>query len=258
MIDNIECIENLDTIFEDVKFTANSFVRLKVLTTLFEKPQNMKELTDASGLSYSSVSSTIHDLELKGWVYREQNKYFLNNSTQIRIGDILEVDDIFFILEEFFTILHGHVMDMMPSESILQFHLLKTANLIESSGVDAYKAYHFIENCLSDAEYVKCIMPIFYEPFFSILDDLIHSGNGVEIYVPQNLLNSFEQKSGIECLKPFDDLNSFLLIITDKVMILGFFMENGYFDQTRILTSNKRDSLIWANNLYEYLKINEF
>ena len=206
MIDNIECIENLDTIFEDVKFTVNSFVRLKVLTTLFEKPQNMKELTDASGLSYSSVSSTMHDLELKGWVYREQNKYFLNNSTKVRIGDILDVDMILFMLEEFFTILHGHVIDMVPCESILQFQLLKTATLMESSGVDAYRTYHFIQNCLSDAEEVKCIMPIFYEPFFSILDDLINSGNDVEIYVPQNLLNSFEQKSGIECLMPFDEL----------------------------------------------------
>ena len=80
----------------------------------------------------------------------------------------------------------------------------------------------------------------------------------VEIYVPENLLNSFERKSGIECLNPFDELDSFLLIITDKEMVLGFFMDNGYFDQTRILTSKNEDSLMWAKNLYENLKINEF
>jgi predicted transcriptional regulator len=87
---------------------------------------------------------------------------------------------------------------------------------------------------------------------------MISSKGDVEIYVPQNLLNSFERKSGIETLKPFDELNSFLLIITDNVMILGLFMDNGYFDQTRILTSSHEDPIVWANNLYENLKINEF
>ena len=29
MVDTSECIKNFDTIFEDVKFTTNSFVRLK-------------------------------------------------------------------------------------------------------------------------------------------------------------------------------------------------------------------------------------
>jgi predicted transcriptional regulator len=116
----------------------------------------------------------------------------------------------------------------------------------------------FIENCLYDAEFVKCVIPIFYEPYFDILSNIISVGNDVEIYVPEKLLNSFERKSGIECLKPFDESTSFLLIITDKVMILGFFMDNGYFDQTRILTSNNEDSLIWANNLFKSLNINEF
>ncbi len=258
MIDNKECIEHLNTIFEDVKFTANSFVRLKVLATLFEKPRNMKEMTDITGFSYSSVSSTMHDLEIKGWVFRQNNKYFLSNSTKVRIGNIFEMDKTLSLLDEFFNILHGHIIDMIPEESILEFHLLQTAALMESSGVDAYRAYHFIERCLTGAKSVKCIMPVFYEPIFDILNGLISEGNDVEIYVPQNLFNSFERKSGIECLKPFDDLDSFLLIITDKVMILGFFMDNGYFDQSRVLTSNKEDSLIWANNLYKNLKINEF
>ena len=258
MIDNIECIEHLDTIFEVVKFTANSFVRLKVLATLYERPRNMKEMTDVTGLSYSSVSSTMHDLEIKGWVYREHNKYFLTNSAGVRIGNVLEMDKTLLLLNEFFNILQGHIVDRVPYESILEFHVLQTATLMESSGVDAYRTFHFIENCLYDAEFVKCVIPIFYEPYFDILSNIISVGNDVEIYVPEKLLNSFERKSGIECLKPFDESTSFLLIITDKVMILGFFMDNGYFDQTRILTSNNEDSLIWANNLFKSLNINEF
>ncbi len=258
MVDTSECIKNFDTIFEDVKFTTNSFVRLKVLAVLFEKPRNMKEMTDATQFSYSAVSSTIHDLENKNWVYRDHNKYFLTNSTKIRIGNILELDNMFLLIDEFFNILHGHIVDMIPVDSILDFKMLQTADMMESSGVDAYRTYQYIQNCLEGAECVRCVMPIFYEPYFEVLSELISNQKDVEIYVPENLLNSFEIKSGIECLNPFDELDSFLLIITDKEMVLGFFMDNGYFDQTRILTSKNEDSLIWAKNLYKNLKINEF
>lgn len=258
MVDTSECIKNFDTIFEDVKFTTNSFVRLKVLAVLFEKPRNMKEMTDTTQFSYSAVSSTIHDLENKNWVYRDHNKYFLTNSTKIRIGNILELDSMFSLIDEFFNILHGHIVDMIPVDSILDFKMLQTAVMMESSGVDAYRTYQYIQNCLKDAECVRCVMPIFYEPYFEVLSELISDEKDVEIYVPENLLNSFEIKSGIECLNPFDELDSFLLIITDKEMVLGFFMDNGYFDQTRILTSKNEDSLIWAMNLYKNLKINEF
>ena len=79
MIKSEEYIENIDSIFEDVKFASNSFVRLKILATLFEKPQNMKELTENTNLSYSSVSSNMHEMELKHFVYRDHNKYFLIN-----------------------------------------------------------------------------------------------------------------------------------------------------------------------------------
>lgn len=249
-----ENMKYFDTIFEDVKFTANSFVRLKVLATLFKEPQNIKSISDSTGIGYSSISSTIHDLELKNWVYRENNRYYLTASTKIRIENVLELDQTMIIINEFFNILDCHLVDMIPNGSVLELYLLGKAYLMESHGVDAYKIYKFIENSLADAETVKCIMPIYYDPFFEALNELISNKKDVEIFVPQNLLEIFEEKSGIGTLKAYDETDSFLLIITDKVMILGLFMDNGFFDQNRVLTSKNKDSLNWAQNLFETFK----
>lgn len=254
MIKSEEYIENFDTVFEDVKFTTNSFVRLKVLATLFEKPQNIKSISDQTGIGYSSVSSTIHDLELKGWVYRENNKYYLTASTKVRIENVLVLDQTMMIVNDFFNILDSHLVDMIPNESVLELYLLGKAYLMESSGVDVYKIYKFIENSLLDAKKVKCILPFYYDPFFEVLNEQISKENDVEIFVPQNLLNTFEEKSGIESLKAFDETDSFLLIITDNVMILGLFRDNGFFDQNRILTSKNEDVLMWAKNLFKNFK----
>ena len=254
MFKNDEYLEDLDTIFEEVKFSANSFVRLKILATLFEKPQNMKEMTDHTGLSYSSVSSNIHDMELKNMAYRENNKYYLTSSAKVKIQNILELKRVICLLNEFFNILDGHIVDVIPNESVAELYLLGKANLMESSGVDAYRTYNFIEKCLRDAESVKCIMPFYQEQFFTVLCDLISKNRDVEILVPKRDLEVFEEKSGIEYLTPFNEMDSFLLIVTDSVMILGLFMENGFFDQNRLLTSKNEESLEWANRLFKNFK----
>lgn len=254
MFRNDEYIEDLDKIFEDVKFSSNSFIRLKILATLFEKPQNMKEITGNIGLSYSSVSSNIHDLELKNMVYRDCNKYFLTNSARVKIQNVLELRDIIYLLNEFFNILDGHIVDVIPNESVCELYLLGKASLMESSGVDAYRTYNFIENALSKAQLVKCILPFYYEPFFTVLNELISHNNDVEILVPERALDVFENKSSIKNLIPFDESDSFLLIVTEEVMILGFFMENGYFDQNRLLTSKNEESIEWAYRLFKNFK----
>ena len=254
MFKNDEYIENLDTVFEDVKFVANSFVRLKILASLFKTPQNMREMTQNTGLGYSSISSNMHDLELKNWVYREHNKYFLTNSTRIRIENVLELKRMISLLDEFFNILDGHIVDMIPNESVAELYLLGKANLMESSGVDAYRTYNYIESSLSQAEYVKCIIPFFYEPFFDVLAELISQKKDVEILVPGNLLDVFWKKTDIENFVPFKEYNSFLLIVTDDVMILGLFFENGKYDQNRLLTSKNEYCLGWANDLFENFK----
>lgn len=97
-------------------------------------------------------------------------------------------------------------------------------------------------------------MPFYQEQFFTVLCDLISKNRDVEILVPKRDLEVFEEKSGIEYLTPFNEMDSFLLIVTDSVMILGLFMENGFFDQNRLLTSKNEESLEWANRLFKNFK----
>ena len=254
MFENQESLKNFESIFEDVKFVSNSFVRLKILATLFIIPQNMKALTESTNLSYSSISSNMHELELKGFVYREQNKYFLSNSAKVRIEDMIEFKRIIDLLNDFFNILDSHVVDMIPNESVAELYLLGKANLIESSGIDAYKTYNFINKCLAMADDVKCVLPFYYKPFFDSLESLVSQNKEVELFVPEAILERFDESFKVKNISFFKEDNIFLLIVTNQVMILGLFMDNGYFDQNRLLASKNDDSIKWANNLFENFK----
>lgn len=233
---------------------TNSLSRLKVLATLYEGPKSMKELTVDTGLSYSSVSGSMHKLELDDYVYRQSSKYYLSNSMRLKIENILELNEIINTLNKFFNILDKHLVEMIPNESVAELYLLGKANLIESGDIDAYRTYNYIENALKEAEYVKCVLPFYYENFNRQLNKLVDNGKYVEAIVYEKIFHIFEDYSKIELLSSFKQNNNFLLILTDKIMILGLFKEDGNFDQNRLLISKNEDSIKWANNLFKNFK----
>lgn len=254
MVENKNYIKSYESISKDVKYVTNSLSRLKIIATLYESPKNMKDLTEDTGLSYSSVSSTMHKLELEDFVYRESSRYYLTNSMKLQIENILELNKTIDVLNKFFNILDKHLVGMIPNQSIAELYLIGQASLIESGDIDAYRTYNYIENALNEAEFVKCVLPFYYERFNDNLNNLVEDDKSVEALVSSNILNVFEDKSKIEDLSSFNQKNNFLLILTDKVMILGLFKEDGSFDQNRLLISKNSNSLKWADNLFENFK----
>ena len=247
-------VKHYDMVSDDVKFIAKSLIRLKILVTLYESPTDMKELTRITDLNYSSVSTALHNMELKGMIYRKSNRYYLVNSIKLQVKNLIELAIIINLLEEIFNIIQGHVIDKIPKESILEFHLLKNAELMESDWDNPNKVLDIIENILDEANSARCILPVYYEGFNEKLNDLQNSDKFVEIKVAKSLLNVYEENSDVKYLSTFRGRNNFLLIITNEVMILGLFNQDNMFDKNRILISKSRDSLKWANNLFRYFK----
>ena len=247
-------LKTYEPVLKEVKYLTNSLVRLKILAMLYEQPLNMKDINNTTGISYSSISSNMHDLEVEGYLYRESNRYFLSNSTELKISNVLELKDIIQILNKFFNILDKHIVDMIPEKSITELHLLEGANIIESDDFDVYKVYTYIADALTSADSVKCILPFYYEEFNEKLNDLCSENKSIDLMVSDLVFETFEENSKITELQSFSGDNNFLLIVTDQLMILGLFKQDGYFDQNRLLASHDEDAIIWANNMFKNFK----
>ena len=152
------------------------------------------------------------------------------------------------------NIIYGHVVENLPIESIFELYLLNQVELLESDGINVDQIINFIETNLKEAEVVHCISPIYYDEFNQILDDLVKNDKYVEIKVSKKLFEIYEDKSEVKFLSSFEGNNNFLLIVTDKIMILGFFKEGDVFDKNRILIASDEDGIKWANNLFKYFK----
>ena len=254
MNENKKQLEIFDSIYSELKFVVNSLVRLKILTTLYVQPLNMKELNKITGFSYSSISSNMHCLEFYGFVYRANNKYYLNSTVKIKIESILELHWLLVLLDEFFNIINDHIVENIPEESVYELYILNMSSLIESSDMDVYKTINFIEDSLDGAENVKCIIPFYHSSINNKLNELAKKNKNIEVMIPKSVFNIFKKESNIKNLIPFEVDNSFLLILTDDVMIFGLFKDEEYFDQNRLITSQNMKCLEWASELYEKFK----
>lgn len=251
---NNKHIKYYNIVSEDIKFISNSLIRLKVLSALYDKPKDMKELTNLTKLKYSSISNALHSLELKDMIHRKSNKYYMDMSIKLKIKNIIQLAIIINLLDEIFSIITNHNVYKLPKESIMELSLLENVELIESNYQNIDKVIKFIEKTLTEAKNVRAILPVYYKEFDDILNNLVDEGKYVEIKVSRNILRLYKKRSKIKYMSSFKGRNNFLLIITHEIMILGFFKEGNGFDKNRILTSADKDALKWANNLFRYFK----
>lgn len=249
-----EYVKQYDQVSEDVKFISNSLIRLKVLDILHKSPKTMKELTEEINVNYSTVSSTLHSLELKEMIYRKSNRFHLVNYIKLQMDNVSKFAVIVNLLEEIFNIVEGHVVDNMPDDSILELNLLQDVELMESDGVNVDFITNLIEETISDADCMVGVLPIYYEGFNQKINELAERGNFVEIMVSRDIFEIYEERSNVKYLSSFNEKNNFLLIVTDETMMLGLFKNDGSFDKNRILVSSSHNALDWANNLVKNFK----
>ena len=251
-------INSYDNVSREIKFLATSKIRLNILNSLVESPKSAKELSFETGMEYSSISRAMNQLRAHNMVYRVDSKYHVINSLKFLLPDLFELADIVSFLNRIFNILDEHDVTCLPDNSIMEIPLLFEVQLIESLGMDPFKIDGYIVDALGDANSARCILPFYDDNFAREIKNLVKNHKVVELIVHSTIYRSYKKNTKVKHMTSFRNKNNFLLIITNQLMILGFFKNDGDFDQNRLLISNTRNSIKWANNLFRYKKgINE-
>ena len=60
---------------DDIKFLAKSEIRLKILSELNERPNDIRGLVKKTKITYSSVSSNVNKLEANNYIKKVEKKY---------------------------------------------------------------------------------------------------------------------------------------------------------------------------------------
>lgn len=254
MIKNKNHTESFKNVFDELKYVSNSYVRLTILLSLNNKAKDLKELKNDTKIPYSSLSNNVHNLEMKGMVYFDVDKYHLLNSTKLLIKELIELNNVIKVLDNLFHIIEGHDLECIPMCSKLELYLLEESKLLESNIVDVYKFFNYIDEALQNAKYVHCIIPVYHQKFKDRFNEIADNHRFIEIFASEDVYKKYRKNSKVKFITPFSEKRNFLLIITDKLMVMGFFRNDGAFDQTRLVSSSSKESLEWAYNLFRFFK----
>lgn len=250
-------LEIYENVSEEIKYVSNSFIRLDIVETLFSESKTMKEINSDTGLSYSSISSNIHNLELEGYVFREFNRYHLSNIMNIYFENILDLQMTITTLDNLRLFFNNHCVNELPKNAILNLFLIENSYLLESDEINIYKTRNFILDSLNNANYVKGILPNTFSTMGEKLNELVSQNKNVELLISDEIYSNFcknmDFKPNLK-INSFKNKSNFSLLITDEVIMLALFRLDGIFDQNRLLILKTEGGKKWANILFDEFK----
>lgn len=251
-------LDDYEKISNELKFVSNSIIRLKLLATLKSGGYSMKEISSMTKLSYCSLSTNVNNLELKNLVYRESGKYYLENIMEIYLDNLLDVDNVINFIEEHFDFIYNHNISAISDDALTRLDCLNDCEIITSSPTEFYKSQDLIESCLKEANEIKAIFPYSYLSFPDLINDIIENNVNLEVFFHKNIFKSILKKVDLTkdnfIYNSFNDDSSFLLVVTDKMMVLGLYLEDDGFDRQRLLISKSKNSIKWAKKVYKNFK----
>ena len=249
----------------DIKFLAQSEIRLKILSELSECPDNIRGLVKRTENTYSSISSNLTKLEHNNHIQKIDNLYYINPLTEIYYTTLMDFKNSVELINNFNTFWSKHNVDPLSVESIKRITDLKDSKLVETTIIDIYKTHNTTKHQLLESKNVKAIFPFLHPEHPEMIESVLKNNGTIELIIPQSIykallfnINTKIRKNAIKKRRlkiyPVRNNLNIYLAICDKTMSLGLFKNDGSFDQNRILISESEKSHQWAEDLFKTIK----
>ena len=247
---------------EDIKFLINSDIRLKILGCLYNSSASIKKIEEQTGYSYSSILDNINKLEQKKFIYSVDDKFYLFNTTKIKLTNIAYFNKASNFLKENSDFLNYSLIDI-ESETMKDLSALEESKLIESNNLDLFKATETFKQSLTGFKFLKGIFPYFHPKHSDIISYWIDNDCTVELILPnavseavKNFIKEYVPKSpGIKNkyvkLKPNDANIQFAFTVSDKCLVLAFYTKSGKFNQNTVIASTSQEAIDFGLKLFE-------
>ncbi|MBQ2654548.1 MAG: DUF1724 domain-containing protein [Methanobrevibacter sp.] len=256
---------NHNEINNDIRFLAQSEIRLKILSELYKRPDDVRGLVKKTKITYSSVSSNINKLEENNYIRKVEKKYYLNHMAKVYLKALMDFKRSVDIINNYDSFWNRHNISQLSLDSMKNITDLKNAQLIETTPLDIYKTHNATKNQLIESKDVKAIFPYLHPEYPKIIETILKNGGSVKLIVPKTIFkammtpvsskvkNAAIKQGKLKVYTVTSDLNLYLTICDGK-MSLGLFKNDGSFDQNRILISNDESSHQWAEELFKHVK----
>ena len=265
MIRGIYLFENESNDFKniqkEIKFLTNSDNRLKILHCLLKSPQTLKEIHEKTGLNNRSISINVSTLESNGYVVNKNGMFYLTNTSKLILTNIFYFNRSVNFLDNNANFFNMHKLDNLKFNALKDISSLESLKLVESTPFDIFKTVKLYKEFGFGSKYIRTIFPFMYPRINEIFEDWFENDVEIKLILDKEVSDAFtksfnnykfdkESDSKIS-VKTMEKGLDFTLLITDEVIILGFYKNDGKFDQNAVYISKEKEAILWGLDIFE-------
>ena len=120
-------------ITNDIKFLAKSEIRLKILSELYNEPNNIRGLVKQTKITYSSVSNNVGKLEKNNYIKKINNKYYVNPMAKVYFKSLMDFKSSIDMINDYNDFWDKHNLKQLSTDSIKNITDLKNSTLVEAT-----------------------------------------------------------------------------------------------------------------------------
>ena len=253
--------DGFNNIQKEIKFLTNSDSRLKILSCLFNSPQTLREIHENTGLNLSSISKNVSDLESRHHIINRNDIFYLTNNSRIILTNISYFNKSANFLDKNIDFFNNHKLNHLKFNALNDISSLVGSELVESTYDDIFKTVRIFPEFSLGSKSVKTIFPYLHPQVEDLLEYWFDNDVDVRLILEEDLaeafidvFNKFEYEGESNCkimVKTVGRKLDFVLGVIDAGIILGFYREDGKFDQNAVYISKNKEAIVWGNEIFE-------
>ncbi|MDP1552703.1 MAG: DUF1724 domain-containing protein [Methanobacteriaceae archaeon] len=248
---------------EDLKFMVKSNIRLQIMLCLADGPKTSKEIKNYHGLSFPAIFSNMKRLMEEDLVQKVDGTFVLSSFGRIKLYSIFDFYSAIKVSNNFPDLFLNHDIGGVPDFLMEEIGVFFDSNMVESSRADIYKIHNNFKILLKDSNEIFGVSPISHPDYMDIFQDLLSNDVKACLVLTddiikktldtvgfKNMMGLMENKN-LKIRRYPGDLN-IAFTVTNNFMSLGFFGDDGVYDQSKDLISKKWAAIEWTKKLFDY------
>lgn len=262
---NIETKKEITEEFSKIKYILSSGMRSRLLLCIYENPKNLEELRTDLKKPSATILHGLKELETINLVKKVKKSYELTSNGYLLTTNMIKLIDNWYSVNKSKDFWNNHDLVSIPEDLLKNIYLLKDAQCVSSTTSNLSNAFNTYLKLISDATWMKIILPIYSETHFKYLIEMLEKDKleSLDLVINKKILNSLREhdlfnqkilnnkKINVKCL---DKELKLFLTYSEKFMSLSLFFHDGHFDDSQILIAKDDNALKWAETLINHYR----
>ncbi len=254
---------------KSLKFLTTSSVRNKILMSLREGVKDLGDLKDEMKLESSTIIHSVRAMEGEDLLVEKEDGYHLTQIGKIlshKLFDMVKTLNALNKNREFWL---NHQIDGIPQQFLERIGEIKDGKLVKSSPTDLLKVISTYFELTRKAKELKGVSPVFIPALLGIMEKVVNRGTDVQIVLTKEVLKTMiealdekHRRKLKDILRKENNLTFWItdddikvaFTVTDSILSLGLFSNDGMYDPNVDLISHNKEAINWGRELFEYYR----